>query len=506
MRLRILVTLVAASGLAACASGPSSEDPAPGGPEGTLLRVGEVQESVITSEDPTWGDHGRFHLYRFRANADDRLVLEMTSEEFDTYLVIGDKAGGIFNPVSQDDDGGGDLDARIRFVAPETGTYWVLAQAYAADGTGSYVLSLDTMATPRPAIATSLDVGVEEEGLLEESDALDEYDEKHYDVYLFQGQAGQRYSVSLGSADFDAYLVLGQGEGEDFVEITSNDDSGGNTDARIVFTPEETGSYTVRVTSFDGSTGSYTIMVDEMSPPGPLVVTPITIGAERSGSLDDSDQISDDGSYYDLYRFSGREGQRLAITMSSSDIDSYLELGEGDEEFWGDYSDDDSGGDLDARIVVTLWRTGEFTIRANSLYPEETGDYTIAVEELPESGPADVSEIDLGQTIEGSLESSDAMLDDGSYYDIYTFRGTAGQRVRITLRSEDFDSYLHFGRWRNDDIEVSEADDDSGGELDSQLEITIPETGTYGIRANSLGADETGDYTIRLQPVTSGDL
>ena len=42
------------------------------------------------------------------------------------------------------------------------------------------------------------------------------------------------------------------------------------------------------------------------------------------------------------------------------------------------------------------------------------------------------------------LEPGDAIgvLDDGSHYDIYTFSGPAGQRVRITLRSDDFDAFL----------------------------------------------------------------
>ena len=61
----------------------------------------------------------------------DRLLLEMSSPDFDSYLVVGDKSGGIFNPIMEDDDSGADLGSRIRFIAPRTGTYWVLAQGYA---------------------------------------------------------------------------------------------------------------------------------------------------------------------------------------------------------------------------------------------------------------------------------------------------------------------------------------------------------------------------------------
>jgi hypothetical protein len=222
-----------------------------------------------------------------------------------------------------------------------------------------------------------------------------------------------------------------------------------------------------------------------------------------NASLDVEDQMGDDGSYYDMYSFRGRDGQRVSITMRSPDFDSYLELGEFDgDEFFSDYSDDDSGGDLDARIIATLWHTGEYVIRANSLSPDEIGSYTLTVEELPEPGPAQVRPIEFGRTIEGSLEPTDAALEDASYYDIYTFRARAGQRITITLRSGDFDSYVAFGPWRDAEIQVTDADDDSGAGLtglDSQLMLTISEAGTYAIRVNSLGSGEIGEYTISLE-------
>ncbi len=429
-------------------------------------------------------------------------MLEMRADDFDTYLVVGDKSGGIFNPIMQDDDGGGDYDARIRFTAPATGTYWVLAQAY-GEGSGNYVLTLDAMPAPRPAQVVRLQPGEAVEGELTDDDAFEEYEEKHYDLYAFEGHEGRRYAITLRSFDFDSYLIVGTGTGEDFEEITRNDDSGGNTDARVVLTPAESGTYAIRVTAFDGtSTGSYTVEVDELGSTGPLVVGALSMGDEVSGILDDSDQVSDDGSYYDLYTFRGREGQRISITMSSNDLDSYLELGQGTDDFWGEHSDDDSAGGLDARIIATLWTSGDFTIRANALYPEETGSYTIRLEELPESGPVDVRPITVGQTIEGTLEPSDAMLEDESYYDIYTFRADAGDRVSITLRSDDFDSYLSFGNWNGDDLDVTDSDDDSGGGLsglDSQLQLTIRSGGTYAIQVNSLGALETGGYTLELE-------
>ena len=507
MHFRTVAFLAAMPLLAACgASAPQTAQPQPGtvttGPEGRMLRVGEMDEGVITEQDPIWGSNGRFHLYRFDATAGERYVVEMTSEDFDTYLVVGDRPSGVFSPIAYDDDGGGDLDARVRFVAPATGTYWVLAQAYAEYGLGSYLISLDRLPAPIAATPVPLTIGASVDGELTEGDALDEYDEKSYDLYTFQAEAGHRYAITLASSDFDAYLVLGRTDEGAFEEIDRNDDGSGSTDSRIVFVPTESGTYSIHATSFDaGESGSYSVRVTELAPPGPATITTISIGQELRGTLDEDDQIGDDGSFYDIYRFRGREGQRVSITMSSNDLDSYLQLGEAADEFWEDHSDDDSAGGLDSRIVATLWRTGEYEIHANSLNADEIGSYTLTLEEMPESGPAEVRPIELGRTVEGEIEATDASLPDDSYYDIYTLRANGGDRLSITLRSDDFDSYLAFGPWRNDEIEITHSDDDSGGGLqglDSQIQLTIPSTGTYAIRVNTLGGMEFGSYTLRV--------
>ena len=44
--------------------------------------------------------------------------------------------------------------------------------------------------------------------------------------------------------------------------------------------------------------------------------------------------------------------------------------------------------------------------------------------------------------VEGTLEAGDATLDDGTFYDEYTFAGQAGETVSITLESLAFDTYL----------------------------------------------------------------
>jgi len=75
-------------------------------------------------------------------------------------------------------------------------------------------------------------------------------------VYL---QAGQTYQIDLQSGQFDTYLVLLDCH-QQFV--ASDDDSGGNLNARIRYTVPSSGFYEVMVTSYRaGATGSYGLSV-----------------------------------------------------------------------------------------------------------------------------------------------------------------------------------------------------------------------------------------------------
>jgi hypothetical protein len=83
--------------------------------------------------------------------------------------------------------------------------------------------------------------------------------------------------------------------------------------------------------------------------------------------------------------------------------------------------------------------------------------------------------IGFGQTINGSLTSSDCRLDDNSYADFYTFSGTQGQQVTINLSSGAFDTYLGLA---NESGTFVVEDDDGGGGTNSRIVATLPASGT----------------------------
>ncbi|MBI3963305.1 MAG: hypothetical protein HY335_11185, partial [Deinococcus sp.] len=117
-----------------------------------------------------------------------------------------------------------------------------------------------------PALATNvvpeqvLHLGSIFVGQLEVGDEVYE-DGTFFDAYAFQGRAGQLIDVVM-AAQFDTYLIL-MGPDGDF--LASDDDSGGDTNSRLVYLLPEDGSYTILANSYDVATGTYSLKLNEAS-------------------------------------------------------------------------------------------------------------------------------------------------------------------------------------------------------------------------------------------------
>ncbi|MEL6615299.1 MAG: hypothetical protein AAFQ43_06150, partial [Bacteroidota bacterium] len=80
----------------------------------------------------------------------------------------------------------------------------------------------------------------------------------------------------------------------------------------------------------------------------------IRAGDSREGTLASGDDVfPTDGSFYDLYTFEGEPGERIEITLASSDFDAYLAGGPTtDAALRGEDDDDDGAGGTDAQLTV----------------------------------------------------------------------------------------------------------------------------------------------------------
>jgi hypothetical protein len=105
-----------------------------------------------------------------------------------------------------------------------------------------------------------------------------------------------------------------------------------------------------------------------------------------------------------------------------------------------------------------------------------------------------------GQT-EGELGRGDDQLDSGEFVDVYLVQGRAGQPLSVTMRSDDFDTYLMV-RGPGD---FGEENDDGGDDgTNSMLDVRLPVDGTYRITATSYEPGESGRYSLSLWAGGSG--
>jgi hypothetical protein len=235
---------------------------------------------------------------------------------------------------------------------------------------------------------------------------------------------------------------------------------------------------------------------------------PIRPGQTVRGELTASDPKLNDDTHYDMWRFRGEEGHVYAVTLRSDAFDAYLAVGSSAGNGCDDCeSDDDGAGGTDSRVEFRAPANGAYEIRANSLM-EATGAYTVELEDLGEGAqPAHAHDdgasveampIQAGPAVEGELTEDDVKANDDSFYDLYVYRGRAGETLTITMASDDFDTYLSVGVLQDGEYAQMESNDDGPDGTDSELTVTFPEDGEYLIRANALVPDATGDYTLQI--------
>jgi hypothetical protein len=85
---------------------------------------------------------------------------------------------------------------------------------------------------------------------------------KHFKAYKLPMKAGRLYVIDLvkGGPGIDPYLYL---EGADGKVVISDDDSGGDLNARIVYAPVLNGEFRIIATTLNSATGEFTLKVRE---------------------------------------------------------------------------------------------------------------------------------------------------------------------------------------------------------------------------------------------------
>ncbi|MBW3569857.1 MAG: PPC domain-containing protein [Gemmatimonadetes bacterium] len=349
------------------------------------ITVGQSVTGSIGAGDPHVFGRGAFRVYRFQGAAGQRLVATMESADFDTYLIVGRVVGPLMDELKSDDDSGENTNSRLRVTLPENGTYLIVAQSFAEDGAGAFVVGLHPAPEPTTGQARPIAVGASVTAELTETDWTDEEGDRLYDVWTFRGRAGQRLTARMESDEFDTYLNLGRMENGRFVSLATDDDGGSEgTNSRLSHVLDRDGEYVIRASSYGDEGGAYTLALQERIARAPQPPRPLPAGQRVSGELDEDDPVLEtDGSFYELWSYQGRAGEQLRIRMDSDDFDTYVAIGRLDAGC-GDFEEiatmDDGGDGTNTLMEITLPEDGEYVIRANSFSSGQTGGYTLVVE------------------------------------------------------------------------------------------------------------------------------
>lgn len=321
--------------------------------EGSALQYGIPITNTLTNAQPRL-------FFTFDAQEGDILDIEMvrSSGTLDPYLQILDSDRFL---IAENDDANGTFNSRIEdLLINRTGTYIIVATRY--DGAGSFVLSVgesgnsglgnSTLAPRRLVFNEPI------------TDSLTENVFQRY--YSFRGERDQIISITMIRNAFegqlDAYLILTDA---DFESIIENDDSAGDSNARITdFRLPATGIYNIIATRYlqeEGTTyGEYVLtLTDEGNAFADIdeSVEQVTYGTTYNGSIDDETSET-------FFAFWGISGERVIISMDNTggNLDPVLELLDANEIRM--LRDDDSGFNNNARIDTTLTYTGVHIIRA----------------------------------------------------------------------------------------------------------------------------------------------
>ncbi|CAD5909684.1 trypsin-like peptidase domain-containing protein [Planktothrix agardhii] len=219
------------------------------------LNSPEVTDTLKQGDEVLPVDNSFYHVYAFEGKAGQQVTIEMNSNEIDSYLILLTEDG---EELAQDDDGGGEKNAKITTTLPKDGTYLLLVNSYEAGEAGVYRLRLK--ATESSSNSETGQLILNEKGVLEDQDSVLSSDGSLYDEYTFEGKQGQSILIRSESQDFDSYLALFDPKGK---LIAENDDaSQSDKNAEIRVTLPVTGRYRVVVNAYDKTgRGQYLLTV-----------------------------------------------------------------------------------------------------------------------------------------------------------------------------------------------------------------------------------------------------
>ncbi len=309
-------------------------------------------------------------------------------------------------------------------------------------------------------------LGERQRGEITSASELNGKDGSRFERYRISLAQDALVELELGGAlkgTLSLYDVSGQ------LLATSPGDATTEMPTRLRQRIAEEGEYTLVVSGHDArSYGPFRIDSREMQAQdsGLLTVPSAIIGWMHNAA--------------NTYELEIEEAGLYSLEMRSDEFDAYLALTGNDI----DLSDDDSAGNLDARISSYL-PAGHYQLTARTAYDRGEGLYSLDIEalELPEGVDfQNGGELSAQQTLQGWFSNSPLE---------YRLQIDETAMVTIDMMSDAMDSYLELSGEG-----VSLSDDDGGAGLNSRLQ-TLLQPGIYTLTARGFNSGSSGLFTLQ---------
>ncbi|MDQ4081051.1 MAG: Ig-like domain-containing protein, partial [Gemmatimonadota bacterium] len=328
------------------------------------IAVGQTVAGRLSLTDCELNDGSLADRYALTLNAATPLQIDLSSLDFDSFLIVTTPTGQV---VAFNDDGAGALNARLDTTLA-AGEYIVWANAFDAQETGQYMLSIGSTTTSQCATVGQIALAQSVSNSLATTDCQ-LGDGTYADGWQFTLDNMTGVIADLRSSAFDAFVLITDAQGQ---RLGYNDDGGAGTNSLLELTLEP-GTYHVWANSFyGGETGDYILALGSNACETALS---IAVGETKNGELRTEDCALDDGSFSDRWLLTLSAPTTVRLDLASDAFDPYLLVTNAEGDVVA--SDDDGGDDDNARIEVPL-PAGTFIVWANTFAAGQTGAYAIS--------------------------------------------------------------------------------------------------------------------------------
>jgi len=310
----------------------------------TELRSGSAVNGNITS--------GGEYIYNVRAGQNGYITVE-TSGDTDTYLTAYDE---FYNYITEDDDGTGTINARIRIRVVSGKNYIFALRGYGPTTTGAFRIQANSQGYPAPTV---INIGSFVNGNISYGDDLwysvratqtghltvETTSSANYDYY------GDTHKLAYLEAYDDAYNILADDDGSMYP----------NNRIRMMVTAGKTYYFNLRGPDYDTS-GAFRIFASFQPLPAP---TTLAIGSFLSGNIESS------GEYWYSIR-PARSGKLIVETMGNTDTYLYAY-----DNLYVLITSNDDYVDQNARVEINATANQTYIIMLRGYSNYTTGPYRI---------------------------------------------------------------------------------------------------------------------------------